>query len=65
MKTGKDLQVTYTPLSVLEEKYIKDPDDFMNYLRLMWEQGFGTVGEVLDNDKWPEWNPKKVLDILD
>lgn len=43
----------------------KNPEDFLTMLRLSWDLGEGTVGsEAKDNGLWPEWKPKKVLDII-
>lgn len=63
-KTGKKLQVTHTPRSELEAMLEKDPEDFITRLRLSWDNGGGVVGDETDNNLWPDWNPKKVLDIL-
>lgn len=63
-KTGKKLEVTHTPRSELENILEKNPEDFVTRLRLSWDIGGGVVGDEIDNNLWPEWNPKKVLDIL-
>lgn len=64
VKTGKKLTVTHTPRSVLEENIAKDPNDLQSLLRLVWDLGEGSVGEVNAEKFYPGWNPKKVFDIL-
>lgn len=50
----------------LEAVLAADPNDLVTYLLLAWDQGEGAVGkaEELDNGLFPEWRPKKVLDVL-
>jgi hypothetical protein len=63
-KTGKKLDITHTPRAILKENYSKNSNDFMSFLKLTWDEGHGTVGLSTNNDEWPEWKPKKVLDVL-
>jgi len=63
-KTGKELEVTYTPREVLQERLSKNPRDFLSFLKLIYDKGEGISGTELDNSEWPEWNPKKVLDVI-
>jgi hypothetical protein len=54
--------VTYIPLSTVQEKVRKNPDDILSGLRLVWEEGVAVVGTP--TDAWPEWNPMSVLDAI-
>lgn len=63
-KTGKKLEVTYTTQEDLKAAIAKNPDDFFTFLKLIWDQGLSTVGDKNDNGLFPEWNPKKVLEVL-
>jgi hypothetical protein len=65
-RSGKKLDISHHPRSTLENALNEDPTDFLSLLLLMWDRGAGMVGERnnLANDVWPEWRPKKVLDVL-
>lgn len=56
--------MTYTPLEALKGTLAKNPDDFLTFLRVLWDEGNGTVGDENDNGVFPEWNPQKIFDIL-
>ena len=58
-KTGKTLEINRIPPSELEKR--SDP---VSLLTLRWERGEGVVGDPLDNDLYPGWNPKKVLEYI-
>ena len=58
-KTGKTLEINRIPPSELEKR--SDP---VSVLTLRWERGEGVVGDPLDNDLYPGWNPKKVLEYI-
>jgi len=61
-----EFQVTYKPVAVLEEMVKKsEGKDFFH--ALMIEYATGRVAHnpaKMDNDEYPEWNPKKVADLL-
>jgi hypothetical protein len=61
-KTGKKIRVTHTPLSTLQENLTKNDHDLGSLLKIVWDIGSGVVGTP--TDVWPEWNPKKVLDVI-
>jgi hypothetical protein len=63
-KSGKTLDVTRRPQSALHEAIAKNPADFLSFLLLEWDIGKGAVGEPLDNNLFPEWNPTKAVDIV-
>lgn len=66
-RTGKQITVTHIPRAELERQLQADPNDFVAYLRLDWDNGNGVAAqdpEELDNKLWPEWNPMKVLDTI-
>ena len=58
-KSGKSLAINYIPASELEKR-----TDFVSLITLRWERGEGVVGEPLDNELYPGWNPKKVLEHI-
>ena len=64
--TGNTIDVTYKPRSELEERYNKNANDFGAFLFLQMDTGKGIVGtpDQLDNKEFPEWNPKKVVDVM-
>lgn len=61
-KTGKEIEVTRIPSEVLAEKAAAG-DLFSLFYHDMDVNG-GEVGAPLDNDLFPTWNPKKVLDVI-
>jgi len=62
-KTGKKLEVTHIPVSTLQKNVEENPYDLPSQISWVWELGEGDVGAT-DNHLWPEWNPKKILDII-
>ncbi|KAA1475519.1 NAD-P-binding protein [Dentipellis sp. KUC8613] len=65
-KTGKKIVVTYQTLNELEAVLEANPHDFPSYIHWTWAQGGGVVGkpEELTNGLYPDWNPKKVIDVI-
>lgn len=61
-KTGKKIEVTRTPREVLVEK-AHTGDLFSAYYYAADVYG-SEVGQPLDNDLFPAWNPKKVLQVI-
>jgi len=59
VKTGKVLEVNHISPSELEKR-----SDFAAVITLRWERGEGVVGDPVDNDLYPGWNPKKVLEYI-
>ncbi|KAI0258375.1 NAD-binding protein [Gloeopeniophorella convolvens] len=61
-KTGKKLDVTYTPVSELDAKIAANPHDFASFLHKV----FATAGpfQAPDNNLYPEWNPSSVIDNI-
>jgi len=60
-RTGKPLDVIH--LSSEEIKKKEEAADLLGILYFDWENGNGVVGEP-DNDLYPGWNPKKVIDAI-
>ena len=58
-KTGKTLAIDHIPRSELEKR--SDP---IAEMALRWDKGDGVVGDRVDNDLYPEWNPKKVAEYF-
>jgi len=58
-KTGKTLEINYLPPSELEKR-----SDFVSSLLLRWVRDGGAVGDPVDNDFYPGWNPKKVIEYI-
>lgn len=58
--------MSFVPRAVLEEKVAKNPNDAISALFLDWDAGKGLVGtpDQLSNKIWPEWNPKKAVEML-
>ena len=61
-RSGKKVEVTRIPREVLAEKAAAG-DLFSTFYYDMDVNG-GEVGIPLDNDLFPGWNPKKVLDVI-
>ena len=62
-KHSVKLQVKYIPIEELQKRWEADPQDVVNYLRLVWATGGGTVGTPT-NGLFPDWNPKPVIHYL-
>ena len=60
-KTGKSVEITR--FSSEELKELKKAGDVYGVLYADWEEGGGIVGEP-DNDLYPGWNPKKVIEVI-
>jgi len=65
-KTGKTLQVTHQPRSELQAALQKNPQDFVAYISLEWDEGRGIAGkpEELSNKLFPSFNPRSVIDTI-
>ncbi|KAL5536930.1 hypothetical protein ACEPAF_753 [Sanghuangporus sanghuang] len=65
-RSGKEVTVTHRPHSDLQEAVRKNPSDDLQMVLYVWDKGQGAVGkpEELANSKFPEWNPKKVIDVI-
>lgn len=61
-RTGKKLEVTHTPREVLAERAAAG--DLVSGSHHNMDVNEGEVGKPLDNDLFPGWNPKKVLDVI-
>lgn len=61
---NKKIEVTYLSVETLRARIATEPSDFIAALQLEWAAGRGVVGEPLDNEKWPEWNPTQLEDAL-
>jgi hypothetical protein len=61
-RTGKKIDVTRTPREVLVQKAAAG-DLFSAYYVAADVYG-SEVGQPLDNDLFPGWNPKKVLEVI-
>ncbi|TFY63184.1 hypothetical protein EVG20_g6426 [Dentipellis fragilis] len=65
VKTGKPLSITRRPISELQAVVNANPADRTSAIQLVVARG-STVGkkEDLANGDFPEWNPKKVIDVI-
>jgi hypothetical protein len=63
-KRNKKIDVTYIPINELKERIAENGRDISTVIHLEWAEGRGLVGEPLDNDKWLEWKPSKVIEYL-
>jgi hypothetical protein len=61
---SKPVEITHVPRSVFEEKVKADPNDFFSALFLAWDQGKGLHPNPPTHDVIPNWQPKKVLEVL-
>jgi len=61
-KTGKKVEVTRIPRETLTERAAAGDMLAASYYNM--DVHGGEVGEPLDNDLFPDWNPKKVLDVI-
>ena len=58
-RTGKALEISHVSHSELEKR-----SDIVATLALSWDKGEGVVGDILDNNLYPVWNPKKVSEYI-
>jgi hypothetical protein len=63
-RTDKKIDLSYVPSSVVQENFEKNPGDMSNLIFWAMDTGKVIVGDTNDNSVWPEWNPKKVLDMI-
>ncbi|KAL5531647.1 hypothetical protein ACEPAG_4524 [Sanghuangporus baumii] len=65
-RSGKNVSVAHRPRSELEERLKKDPSEVLTAVFLSWDKGQGPSGkpEELANSEFPQWKPKKVVDVI-
>jgi len=65
-KKGTKVDITRRSREELEASLKENPNDFLSLFFLAWDLGGGVLGDPKDlaNGDWPEWNPKKVIDII-
>ncbi|KAN0140140.1 NAD-P-binding protein [Lactarius tabidus] len=61
-KTGKNVEVTYIPISELDARLASNPQDFVAYLHKLWATTEGPL--KTDNHLYPSWNPSSVVDNI-
>ena len=63
---GKSVTISHHSRAPFEEAVKKNPMDFVSLFILALDDGLLTVGNAneLANDEYPDWNPKKVVDVL-
>ena len=61
-KAGKDIQITHITRETLAEKAAAG--DYFSEFFLDVDVNGAEVARPLDNDLFPGWNPKKVLDAI-
>jgi hypothetical protein len=61
---SKPVEITHVPRSEFEEKVKADANDFFSALLLAWDQGKGLHPNPPTHDVIPNWEPKKVLEVL-
>ena len=54
------------PIEEVQEIFKENPNDFIADLTLCWDAGKGTIGtrEQVENMLWPEWKPKRAIDVI-
>jgi hypothetical protein len=60
----KSLEISYIPAFEFERRLKENPSDIIALIRLGWTQGLGALPGPLSNDLWPEWKPKRAIDVL-
>jgi len=65
-RKGVKINVTRRSREELEASVKENPNDILSLFFLAWDLGGGVIAEPKDlaNGEWPEWNPKKVIDII-
>ncbi|TFK47419.1 NAD-P-binding protein [Heliocybe sulcata] len=66
-KTGKKIEVSHKPRSVLDDALKENPNNFLAWLQLAWEIGEGVTAKTPEqtaNKLWPEWNPTSVVEAV-
>jgi len=65
-RKGTKIDITRVSREELEAILKENPNDIGSMFFLAWDLGGGTIAEPKDlaNREWPEWNPKKVIDII-
>jgi hypothetical protein len=63
-KYNKKVDVTYIPVDELKKRIAANAQDMSAVLHVEWAEGKGVFSRSLDNDKWPEWKPTKVVEYL-
>ncbi|KAL5492388.1 hypothetical protein ACEPAI_3835 [Sanghuangporus weigelae] len=66
VRSGKNVSVAHRPRSELEERLEKNPSEVLTTVFLLWDKGEGASGkpEELANSEFPQWKPKKVVDVI-
>jgi hypothetical protein len=62
--SSSPLEVVHRPRAELDQKLKEDPSDAITTIFYGWDTGKGLLPGPLSNDVWPEWKPKKALEIL-
>ncbi|KAI0056345.1 NAD-P-binding protein [Artomyces pyxidatus] len=62
-KTGKKVDVAYKSIRELQAAVAANPADFVSTLHIGWASE-GLNGPQLDNELYPDWHPKPVIDYL-
>jgi hypothetical protein len=66
-KTGKEVEVTYIPISELDARLASNAWDIFAFLHKLWATGLrgdASSSAKSDNDLYPDWNPSSVIDNL-
>ena len=58
------LQVKYTSVDELKENVEKNAHDILSFVHLKMATGDVVVGSPLDNQLFPDWNPKPVSEYV-
>ncbi|KAI0066750.1 NAD-P-binding protein [Artomyces pyxidatus] len=62
-RSGHRLEVAYRTVPELQAALRANPKDMGSQMHLSWASGEAIVGTP-DNNLYPDWNPKKVIDVL-
>jgi hypothetical protein len=62
--SSKPLDLIHVPRADLERNVKENPADMPSIFMLHWDSGKAALPLPLSNDLWPEWKPKKALEVL-
>lgn len=60
-KTGKEVEVTYIPISELDVRRASNPQDVTAHFQKIWAMPYHTE---TDSHLYPDWNPSSVIDNI-
>jgi hypothetical protein len=62
--SSKPIDIVFESREEVDAKVAANPYDLPYAFYLAWDSGRGVHRSQLSNDLWPEWKPKKAVDVL-